>query len=113
MTFMISWSGKGYMVPVVAVCCHFLMCFACKIVSGDVNYYGLHGWPMLMAFVLAAWFVWMLGKKFKGTTSYGLDSVTGERVAYIPRHTFCVLPMEYWAIPFILLGLCFGLLNPH
>ncbi len=110
---MIIWSGRGYYVILVGICFHVLAMMACKAVSGNTNLYKDHGWPKAIAFVLAAAVLWPLAKSLAGRTAHGLDSVTGERVAYKPRDTFFFIPMEYWSIIFILLGLYDGVFNPH
>jgi len=110
---MIIWSGKGYYVLLIGICSQALAAMACRTVLGDTSIYSANGWPKAVAFVLAAAVVWPLGKALEGRTAYGLDSVTGERVAYAPRDSFFFIPMRYWSIIFILVGLYVGVFNPQ
>lgn len=90
---MIIWSGRGYYILLVGICFQVLARIMCSQVLGDPNLYKASGWPKAVALVLAAAVVWPLAKNLEGRTAYGIDSATGERVAYTPRDTFFFIPM--------------------
>jgi hypothetical protein len=109
---MVIWSGKGFYVVLIGIFFQVLAMMACKTLLGDFRIYESKGWPKAAAFVLAAGVVWLLAKSMEGRTAYGLDRATGERVAYAPKDTLFFIPMRYWAIIYILLGLYVGIFNP-
>jgi hypothetical protein len=110
---MIIWSGKGYYVLLVGICCHVLVMMGCKTMLADPSIYQTHGWPKAAAFLLAAAILWLLGKSIARRTAYGIDSATGERVAYRPRDTLFFIPIPYWSVIFVVLAVYVGLFNPQ
>jgi hypothetical protein len=108
---MIIWSGKGYYVALIAIGFQVLAIMACRTLFGDPAIYKSSGWPKAVALILAAAVVWPLARSLQGRTAYGLDSATGERVAYTPRDSFFFIPMRYWSIILSLLGLYVGVFN--
>src|SRR5262245_61144370 len=58
---MIIWSGLGFLVPVIAFLQLFLTEAAVEGMLRDDTYYQTHGWPKLVAFLIAAAIIWPLG----------------------------------------------------
>lgn len=95
---MIVWTGKGILIPVVAIVTLFL---------------GIYLFPQSLedySFVLAAWlsglFSWHFGKKWNGVVKQSLvDEKTGERFELKTNHSLFWVPMQYWGIILALLGI--------
>jgi hypothetical protein len=110
---MITWSGKGYYVLLVAIGCQILAMMACNTILGDITIFKTHGWPKAAALIAAAAVIWLLAKSLRGRTEYGIHKETGERVPYTPRDTLFFIPMQYWAIVLLLLAVYVGVFNPQ
>lgn len=104
----IIWSGLGFLVPLIAFGC----CLAVQLLSEaafhDENYYQSHGWPKLVALVVAAAIVAIVGRLLKRRQGRVLiDPQTGAEVVVGREHTFFFIPVEYWAPIILVLGFVF------
>ena len=93
---MIIWSGYGFLVPVIAFACLFTSEVGVEAWFSDEQYYQAHGWPKLIALLLAALILWPV--------SAMLDR---HRV----RNTFFFIPMRWWPLLCLPLGAAFCLLG--
>lgn len=106
---MIIWSGLGFLVPAITFGCCLAVAWLGEVAFHDENFYESHGWPKLVAFVIAAAIVAVvvqLIKRRQGRVM--IDPRRGAEVIVDREHTFFFIPVEYW--PPILLVLGFVLL---
>jgi hypothetical protein len=89
---MIIWSGWGILVAVIGFACFVLTEFAVGSVMQDDRYYRNNGWPKLVGFAVAAVITWFVGRAFNRNSG---------------RHSLFFIPMEYWAVIFLVLGIVF------
>ena len=105
---MIIWSGLGFLVAVLTFGCLIATEFLVESAFHDDRYYQSHGWPKLIAFVVAALFVGVLGRLLKRRQGKALiDPETGKEVIVGRNHTFFFIPVEYWAPILVVLGVVF------
>lgn len=97
---MIVWSGMGILViPLVIVT------VAVFFIGAEAV--GLHPFAgMLVGFLLAAPLTWMLGQKLNGpdTARTLVDPQTGGTVLLKRNHSLFFIPVQYWAIPCVILS---------
>jgi hypothetical protein len=107
---MIIWTGGGFLVAVIGIGCLVFTNLAVNAAMKDDQFYQQHGWPKLLACLVAALIVWPVGRVLnrKGMREL-LDTETGERFAVQTGggHTLFFIPMEYWAVIFVGLGVVF------
>jgi hypothetical protein len=101
---MIIWTGWGILAGLIWVgslgLTQFLIDWAF-----EPGYYTARVWPKLLASVFPAPFIWLVGRALNGSPH------AEERRARGARHTFFLIPMEYWAFLFILLGVIVALVH--
>jgi hypothetical protein len=101
---MVIWSGLGFLVAVIAFASLLLTAYATGVLLGDAAYYQTHGWPKLVAFLIAGAAVWVVGIRLnEGQGRVMIDKKTGREVVLKPHHSLFFIKMEYWGP--ILLGL--------
>jgi hypothetical protein len=112
---MIIWRGWGFLVAVIGFGCLLLTEIGIEAVRNDDQFYQDHGWPKLLAFLVAAGIVWPLGRALNRTKPGRelVDPKTGERVVLQPgsQHSLFFVPIEYWAALFVVLGVVFLFVN--
>ena len=113
---MIVWSGLGFLVAVVALACLFGTQMAVTAITGDPGFYKDHGWTRFLAFVIAAGIMWPMGRAINRkhavseTVGLGPDGTEQRNVNYAGGgHTFFFVPMEYWALLLIPVGIWFAM----
>jgi hypothetical protein len=106
---MLIWSGRGWLVAVIAVACFLTSELVSEAVLRDQSYYQTHGWPKLAAFLVAAAIVWVLhaGRIFSESARTLVDKETGEEVTLRPRHSLFFIPVRYWPLVLAALGVVF------
>jgi hypothetical protein len=89
---MLIWQGWGLLAAVLPV--------AMVIVLDRIM--GRSDWSSLVAVVLGAVVLWFLGRYLnsKADKKYIVPE-TGEEVVLVKRHTLFFIPMQYWAIPWL------------
>lgn len=93
---MIIWSGLGFLVAVIAFGCLVASEFAVESIFQDDQYYQTHGWPKLLALLVAGIIVWLLGRRLKGGEARNRAG-----------HSLFFIPFEYWGPILIVLGFIF------
>src|SRR3954466_6572611 len=94
---MIIWSGLGFLVAVIAFGCSLLMELTVRAIFNDEHYYQKVGWPILVAFCVAAVIVWFLGKWLNAKQGKVLiDKESGREVVFKPNHALFFINMQYW-----------------
>lgn len=101
---MIVWQGWGILAALIPA--------ALFVLSAVLFGIGGKGTPLehpmvgiVFTAVLSAIAVWWLGNKLNSAPGRELvDPQTGQRVVLRTRHTLFWIPMQWWAIPILLLG---------
>jgi beta-xylosidase len=103
---MIIWSGRGFLVALIAFGCLLFSEWSTEAAFHDTSYYQTHGWPKLMALFVAAVLVWMLAQYWNREPSRVLvDKQTGREVIVKRRDSLFFIEARYW--PVILCGVGF------
>ncbi|MHB1425365.1 MAG: hypothetical protein ACYC3I_19515 [Gemmataceae bacterium] len=87
-----------------------LMNVAVNAVMQDDGYYQTHGWPKLLGLWIAAAVTWPLGRLMnRHEEKQLLDPETGDTVIVRSGggHSLFFIPVEYWAVIFLILGVMF------
>jgi membrane protein implicated in regulation of membrane protease activity len=101
---MIIWSGFGFLVALIGFGCLVLTQFIANALFQNAAYYQTHGWPKLVAFLIAALLVYFLSRVLERQQGRAMiDKATGREVVLKPRHSLFFVPLKYW--PYILVGL--------
>ena len=107
-SLMIIWSGLGFLVPIITFVLLVLTEYAVETLFADTSYYQAHGWPKLVAFLIAGAIVWSIGTYLNRKSGRVLiDKETGQEVILRPKHALFFLKMEYWAPILFVLGIIF------
>ena len=106
---MIIWTGWGFLVPVAAFGCLLATEAGVEAAFNDDNYYQSHGWPKLVAFLVAAFFIWIvdlwLSRRPRRTL---IDVDSGEHVTLGGGDSFFFIPVKWWAPICIICGVVFS-----
>ena len=97
---MIVWSGLGFLVPLIAIGCIFVM----NQIVGEATFNGF-GWPKTVALFVSAAIVTALGfflKKQPGRVM--IDKATGQEMAIRSRHSVFFIPVIYWGAIYAAIG---------
>ncbi|UXX80935.1 hypothetical protein N7E81_07460 [Reichenbachiella carrageenanivorans] len=98
---MIIWSGRGILVPLITL----LLIVISTIVSASFNSTQLAIYMLPIAFLLAGWANWHLGKKWNDRPGrIVVDEATGERIELKARHTFFWIKMQHWGTFLLAIG---------
>jgi hypothetical protein len=107
---MIIWSGLGFLVAIIAFACLFMSELFVENAFHDDQYYQTHGWPKLVAMLVAAGLVWLLGNYLNKKQGKRLvDPATGKDVVLKPNHSLFFIRMEYWAAILLVLGIALAI----
>lgn len=105
---MVIWSGLGFLVAVVTFLLLLTAEYVTELLFRDESYYQAHGWPKLLAFLLAAAVIWPVGAYLNRKQGKVLiEKETGREVVIKPDHSFFFIRMEYWGPILIVLGIIF------
>ena len=105
---MIIWSGRGFLVAVIAFGCLLASEFVTERHFRDDAYYQRHGWPKLAGFLVAGSIVWWLGVRWKDEDARTLiDKDTGREVVIRRKDALFFIPMHYWGPILCALGAVF------
>ncbi|MDB5353111.1 MAG: putative rane protein [Planctomycetota bacterium] len=103
------WSGLGFLVAVITFGCLITTEYLVEAAFHDDRYYQAHGWPKLVGFIVAAAFVWVVGRYVRGRQGKILiDPETGSEVVVGRDHTFFFIPVGYWPPILLILGMIFS-----
>jgi hypothetical protein len=92
------WSGRGFLVPVIAASSCLLMELTTRAVFQDDSYYHTQAWPIPTALAISGVFCFFVGRFInRGSPRKLVDIETGAFVV-LPRsqHTFFFVPVQYW-----------------
>ncbi|MFT3882586.1 MAG: hypothetical protein QM703_23400 [Gemmatales bacterium] len=105
----IFWSGFGFLVPLITIICFVITQATVNAMVGE-KHYEANAWPKMAAAIFSAILVGLFGYIFNRTSSKRtvIRPETGERyVITVPNgggHTFFFIPMEYWSVILVILG---------
>jgi hypothetical protein len=105
---MIIWSGLGLVVPGIAFVCFLFTQITIGSIFNDEKYYTQHGWPKLLAFLVAAGLVGLVGSLLskRGSKVY-IEKATGKEIVMGRNDSFFFIPVLYWAPLLVILGFVF------
>jgi hypothetical protein len=95
---MFIWRGAGFLVPLFALGALMTAQAAVNAAFADPEYYRMHEWPKLVGLSVGAALIWTVGRVLN-------------RRQERPYSTFFWIPMEYWAIAFVVVGVALSLFN--
>ena len=105
----VSFSGKGFLVPIVGFGSLVVTEYAIRSYFHDPRYYQRHGWPKLVGFWLGAVILARVSQVLneRGTREL-FEPRTGETIVIERQHhAFMWVPMRYWPIVLFVLGVVF------
>jgi hypothetical protein len=91
------WSGKGYIVPLVAFASSLLTEILVEAHFNDERYYQEHGWPIFTALAVAGLIVREVAPRLFRERKLR-DEATGELVVLKEDHTFFFIHIKHWGI---------------
>ena len=91
------WSGKGYVVPLVAFASSLLTEVLVETLFNDEKYYQEHGWPIFTALAVAGLIVREVAPRIFRERKLR-DETTGEIVVLKEDHTFFFIHIKHWGI---------------
>lgn len=109
---MLIWSGLGILVAAIFVACMLVMQLIVNAVLHNDQYYQTHAWPGVAAMVLAAGSVWLFKRWLDGRPGKRLiDPATNKEVILRPRHSLFFIPVKYWPVVLLCIGVSFVFMN--
>ena len=105
---MIVWTGRGFLVPIVAFLCALIANAMTEAFTGHHLYWQRNSWPLGAALLAAGAFAWFYGKHLRERGGRLLrDERTGQQVEVGGHHSLFFIRMEIWGP---ILGV-FGIFN--
>ena len=102
---MIIWQGLGFLAAVIPFVVLVLTQLGVDAIAGE-GYYTVNDWTHLLAVLIAAPMVGGFGYYLNRQPGKVLiDPETNQKVELKRRHTLFWIPMEYWSIVILALGL--------
>ena len=94
---MIVWRGFGVAVVGLTFAALLMTELGVESFAGNDAYYQQHGWPKLLALLLAAGMVWLLSNRLeKRPARVVIDKETGHEFAVRNKHDLFFVPLRYW-----------------
>ncbi|MGC3957599.1 MAG: hypothetical protein QM813_06450 [Verrucomicrobiota bacterium] len=106
---MIIWSGFGFLVAVVGFAALIFTEVISEKITGDDQFYQQHGWVILIGMLVAAALTYGLHRLLllqKGRAV--IDKQTGQEIVLRPNHSLFFIPVKWWPIVFVILGVVFA-----
>jgi hypothetical protein len=107
---MIIWNGLGYLVAVVGFAALILTEVLAEKITGDDQFYQQHGWVILIGMLVAAASTYGLHRLLplqKGRVV--IDKETGQEMVLRSNHSLFFIPVKWWPLVFVVLGVGFGI----
>jgi len=102
---MIIWKGWGILALLIPLILSWSIQFLADSVFGH-DFYKTSTWAMPCVFIFSSFFVFLIGDKLnKKQGRILIDPKTHENVEIKTSHTFFFIPMQYWGILWIGVGL--------
>ena len=109
---MLIWSGLGFLVAAIALACMLVLQLLVEAISHNDKYYESHAWPSVAAMALAAGLVWMLNRWLDQRPAKRLiEPATNREVILRPRHSLFFIPVKYWPVVLLFIGVSFVFMN--
>jgi hypothetical protein len=113
---MIIWRGCGIIIGIIGVMCLVFTSVGVNAVMRDPHFYQEHGWPKLIALWLAAALSWWTGQMMSHDEEpQPADPKSGQLLVQQPivvrsegEDSFFFIPVRYWWIVFLILGVVFA-----
>jgi hypothetical protein len=105
---MFVWRGFGLAVVGLTFVSLLLTELGVESLFSDDAYYQEHGWPKLLALVLAAGLVLLLSNHFENRPArIVIDKETGQEIALKDKHDLFFVPLRYWPAILVVAGFAF------
>jgi hypothetical protein len=111
---MIIWQGLGILVAVVCLGGLAVTEKVFEGMTGDDYFYQDHGWVKLIGMLFVAALTYGLHKLLllqKGQLV--IDKETGEEIVLRPTHSLFFIPVKWWPVAFVVLGLVLAAAGPQ
>ena len=102
---MIIFRGLGILAPIVFIIVYFALYWFCKIFSSPEMD---QGWFVYVGAAIAGLATWIVGSGFNSEI-YKIQRKQPEQEVY--SHSLFFIPMEFWAIPFVIVAMVYGQKN--
>jgi len=107
----IVWQGLGAWaigLPLIAI-------VLTNVIVGESlgpTYGESHAWPKVVALITAGFACWFWGRYLHTRPGRVLiEKATGREITDRPRHAFFFVPLEYWGVGWIVLGVVYAYLT--
>ncbi|HEB57778.1 MAG TPA: hypothetical protein ENJ01_00965 [Gammaproteobacteria bacterium] len=102
---MIIWTGRGFLIVVVAVLALAGVQAAGEAITGDVAYYQNNPWLIFVGMLVAATITWALNKTLlKSESKTVVDAETGEPLELVRDHALFFIAAKWWPAIFSGIG---------
>jgi hypothetical protein len=109
----IVWRGWGILVLAILFGCSLAANMLVNHLTGTTTYWETHAWPFASALLSAAALMWWVGLLLdRYSVRKSIDRFTGAPVATKKNHDLFYIPIKYWGLLFLALGLL-SLLTNH
>ncbi|GAA4502318.1 hypothetical protein [Pseudaeromonas paramecii] len=106
----VIWRGWGIAVPVIVVVLVLAMELLVDKVTGTPAFRMQHSWVWLLDVLPAALALWWLGRKLESRPGrVVIDKQTHTEFELKAKHDLFWIPVKWWALPLLGLGLLFTL----
>ncbi|MDF7802157.1 hypothetical protein P4C99_21980 [Pontiellaceae bacterium B1224] len=105
---MIIWSGLGFVVAIIGFGSLILTEYLSERITNNDQFYQENSWIILIGMALAAIFTFafsLLLKKEKARVV--VDKETGQEIELRKSHSLFWIPVRWWPVVFIILGVVF------
>jgi len=96
------YSGRGFMVPVIAFAAYVVFALACNAIMGS-GYIIHHVKAQYMGVGFMSVVVWLYGRLLRKPRHF-VDIESGAYLEIRPKHTLYLLRVEYWSILVAVVG---------
>jgi hypothetical protein len=99
------WRGKGYLVPAIVFFVGLALNLATNLMWGEA-YWDNHAWPVGCEFILSGGLIWVVERQLaKQAGRVLIDEQTGQRVVLSSNHQFFWIPMKWWGVILVGIGI--------
>lgn len=110
---MIIWNGLGFLVAVIGFGALLVTEIVSEQITEDDQFYQQHSWLILVGMTVAALLTFGLDKLlFRRKERVLIDQETGQKVVFRPNHSLFFIPVRWWPVVFLILGVAFAILAP-
>lgn len=100
------WQGLGFLALAIPFVILLLTNYVLDAIFGH-GFYSSQNYSPLIAMTISAVIIWFVGRKLNTDKPERIliDQATGEKVILKKKHTFFFVPLQWWALIYIIFGL--------